>query len=81
MNQELTSYHVTPHLATGVKSLFLVYGRDPNLPLHQLLKPMQCFLDDPDFLHLNLEMHHLVLAIDKKALDENRFRNAQKTTY
>ena len=41
---------------------------------------MQCFLGNPDSGHLNLEMHHLALAIAKKTLDENRFRNAQKTT-
>ena len=54
-------------------TIFLVYGRDPNLPLHQLLEPMQCFLGDPDSDRLNLETHRLTLAIAKKTLDENRF--------
>ena len=36
INQILVSYHVTPHLTTAETSLFIVYGRDPNLPLHQL---------------------------------------------
>ena len=57
----------------------LVYGRDPNLPLHQLLEPMQHFLGDPESRKLNLENHCLALAIVKKTLDENCFRNAQKT--
>ena len=57
---------------------FLVYGRDPNLPLHQLLEPMQHFLGDPDFGMLNLETHRLALAIAKKTLDENRFMANQK---
>ena len=48
INQVLASYRVTPNLATAEMPLFLVYGRDPNLPLHQLLKPMQQFLGDPD---------------------------------
>ena len=52
----------------------------PNLPLHQLLEPMQCFLGDPESRRLNFENHHLTLAIVKKTLDENHFRNAQKTT-
>ena len=34
INQVLTSYRVTPTLATVETSFFLVYGRDPNLPLH-----------------------------------------------
>ena len=60
-------------------TIFLVYGRDPILPLHQLLEPMQCFLGDPDSGMLNLETHRLALAIAKKTLDENRFTATQKT--
>ena len=41
INQGLASYRVTPSLATVETPFFLVYGRDPNLPLHQLLEPMQ----------------------------------------
>ena len=58
--------------------LFLVYGRDPNLPLHQLLESLQCFLGDPNSGMLNLETHRLALAIAKKTLDENRFTATQK---
>ena len=59
---------------------FLVYRRDPNLPLYQLLEPMQQFLRDPESGLINLQAHHLALAITKKTLDENCFRTAQKTT-
>ena len=59
---------------------FLVYGRDPNLPQHQLLEPMKRFLGDPESGLLNLDAYHLALAIAKKTLDENCFRTAQKTT-
>ena len=79
LNHRLTSYRITPNLATAETPFFLVYGRDPNLPLHQLLEPMQCFLGDPDSGMLNLETHRLALAIAKKSLDENRFKTAQKT--
>ena len=41
INQVLASYRVTSNLTTAETSFFLVYGRDPNLPLHQLLEPMQ----------------------------------------
>ena len=58
---------------------FLVYSRDPNLPLHQLLEPMQHFLRDADSGMLNLETQRLALAIAKKTLDENGFKTAQKT--
>ena len=73
LNQVLARYRITSNLATAETSLFLVYGRDPNLPLHQLLEPMQHFLGDPDSGMLNLETCRLVLAIAKKTLDENRF--------
>ena len=41
INQVLASYRVTPNLATAETPFFLVFGWDPNLPLHQLLEPMQ----------------------------------------
>ena len=74
LNQVLTSYRIMPNLATAESPYFLVYSRDPNLPLHQLLEPMQHFLGDPDSGKLHLETHRLALAIAKKTLDENRFR-------
>ena len=79
LNQVLTSYRITPNLATAETPFLLVHGRDPKLPLHQLLEPMQHFLGDPDSSILNLETHRLALAIAKKTLDENRFKTAQKT--
>ena len=79
MNQVLTSYRITLNLATMETPFFLVYGRDPYFPLHQLLKPMPCFLGDPYSSMLNLETRRLELAIAKKTLDENRFQTVQKT--
>ena len=79
LSRVLTSYRITPNLATAESPFFLVYGRDPNLPLHQLLGPMQHFLGDPDSGKLHLEMHRLALAIAKKTFDENRFTAIQKT--
>ena len=79
INQVLDSYRVTPNLATSETPFLLPYGRDPNLPLHQLLEPMQQFLGDPDLGILNLEAHRLALVITKKMLDENYFNTAQKT--
>ena len=66
-------------MATAEMPFFLVYGRDPNLPLQQLLESMQQFLGDPDSGMLNLEAHRHVIAIAKKTLDENHFKTTQKT--
>ena len=79
LNQVLASYRIIPNLATAESPFFLVYGRDPNLPLHQLLEPMQHFLGDPASGTLNLDTHRLALAIAKKTLDENRYTVIQKT--
>ena len=49
-----------------------------NLPLHQLLELMQCFLGDPDSGMLNLETHRLALAIAKKTLDENSLKKLKR---
>ena len=54
---------MTPNLAMAETPFFLVYGRGPNLPLHQLLKPIQRFLGDPESGLLNLEAHRLALVI------------------
>ena len=35
INQVLASYRVTPNLATAKTLYFLVYSRDPELPLHK----------------------------------------------
>ena len=41
LNQVLIRYRITPNLATAESPFFLLYGRDPTLPLHQLLELMQ----------------------------------------
>ena len=73
-NQVLISYCVTPCLITGETAFFLIYGKDPNLPLQQLLESMQCFFGDPDTGCLNWKMHCLALSIAMKTLSENRFK-------
>ena len=79
LNQVLASCRVTPNITTTEMPFFLVYGRDPNLPLHQLLEPMQWFKGDWDSGMLNLEACRLALALSKKMLDKNHFKTVQKT--
>ena len=62
INQVLASYRVTPNLATAETPFFLNFGRDPYLPLHQLLESMQQFLGDPDSGMINLEAHKTCLS-------------------
>ena len=65
---------MAPNLATVETLYYPVYGRDPNLPPHQLLQPMQQFLGHPETGVLILEFHGLALAITKKTPDENHCR-------
>ena len=67
-----------PNLATAETPFFLVYGINPNLPLHQLLEPIHQFLSDPDSRCLDLKSYHLAFPITKKMLDENHFKHTQK---
>ena len=55
INQAITNYRVTPNLVTVERPFFLVYERDPNLSLHQLLESMKWLLQYPKSGILNLE--------------------------
>ena len=57
IKQVLGTYRGVPNLTTGESPFFLVYGRDGNQPLHQLLQPLTRFLGDPDSGLLCLNQH------------------------
>ena len=69
VEQVLGTYRGVPNLTTGKSSFVLVYRRDGNQPLHQLLQPLTRFLGDPDSGLLCLDQHRLSLSIAKKYLD------------
>ena len=80
VEQVLGTYRGVPNLTTGESPFFLVYGRDGNQPVHQLLQPLTQLLGDPDSGLLCLDQHGLSLSIAKKYLDDHRFLTAEKTT-
>ena len=80
VEQVLGTYRGVPNLTTGESPFFLVYRRDGNQPVHQLLQPLTRFLGDPDSGLLCLNQHGLSLSIAKKYLDDHRFLTAEKTT-
>ena len=80
VEQVLGSYRGVPNLTTGESPFFLVYRRDGNQPLHQLLQPLTRFLGDLDSELLCLNQHQLSMFIAKKYLDDHRFLTAEKTT-
>ena len=80
VEQALGTYRGVPNLTTGESPFFLVYGRDGNQPLYQLLQPLARFLGNPDSGLLCLDQHRLSLSIAKKYLDDHRFLTAEKMT-
>ena len=78
VEQVLGTYRGVLNLTTGESPFFLVYGRDGNQPLHQLLQPLTRFLGDLDSGLLCLDQHQLSLSISKKYLDNHRFLTAEK---
>ena len=80
VEQVLGTYRGVPNLTTGESPFFLVYRRDGNQPLHQLLQPLTRFLGNPGSGLLCLDQHRLSLSIAKKYLDDHRFLTAEKTT-
>ena len=71
VEQVLGTYRGVPNFTTGESPFFLVYGRDGNQPLHQILQPLTRFLGDPDSGLLCLDQHRLSLSIAKKYLDDH----------
>ena len=57
VEQVLGTYRGVLNLTTGESPFFLVYRRDGNQPLHQLLQPLTRFLGDPDSGLLCLDQH------------------------
>ena len=57
IEQVLGTYRGVLNLTMGESPFFLVYGRDGNQPLHQLLQPLTRFLGDPDSGLLCLDKH------------------------
>ena len=78
IEQVLGTYRGVPNLTTGESPFFLVYRRDGNQPLHQLLQPLTRFLGNPDLGLLCLDQHRLSLPIAKKYLDDHRFLTVKR---
>ena len=43
LGQILMAYRCCPHTSTGESPFFLVYNREPVLPIHKLIKPVRSY--------------------------------------
>ena len=73
--------HVTPPLATGETPFFSCLCKGHQFAPASTDGTYAILSWGLSSGCINLEMHHLALAIAKKLLDENRFRIAQKATH
>ena len=75
LDQIVWAYRCCPHTSTGESPYFLVYHKDPVLPVHKLIKPVIPYRGNFDIGH-EIQQDQIVLTTAAKNLQ--RKREAQK---
>ena len=78
LDQILFSYRCCPHTSTGEAPYTLLYFRDPPIPIHKLIQPMESYKGD-NSLGKQIEQSRVTLSIAAKMLE--RMRENQKRHY
>ena len=65
LDQILFSYRCCPHTSTGEAPYTLLYFRDPPIPLHKLIQPMESYKGD-NSLGKQIEQSRVTLSIAAK---------------
>ena len=78
LDQILCTYRFCPHTSTGEAPYTLLYFRDPPLPVHKLIKPMETYKGD-NSLAKQIEQSRVTLSIAAKML--GKMRENQKRHY
>jgi len=73
------AYRMCPGLATHESPFFLLYGRDPCLPVHNLVMPQLRYLGDESH-KLNLQDMRLAVSTAAKCLKKNRLFKHHKVS-
>ena len=78
LDQILFSYRCCPHTSTGEAPYTLLYFRDPPIPIHKLIQPMESYKRD-NSLGKQIKHSRVTLSIAAKMLE--RMRENQKRHY
>ena len=78
LDQILCTYRFCPHTSTGEAPYTLLYFRDPPLPVHKLIQPMETYKGD-NSLAKQIEQSRVTLSIAAKMLE--KMRENQKRHY
>ena len=78
LDQILFSYRCCPHTSIGEAPYTLLYFRDPPIPIHKLIQPMESYKGD-NSLGKQIEQSRVTLSIAAKMLE--RMRENQKRHY
>ena len=77
LDQILFSYRCCPHTSTGEAPYTFLYFRDPPIPIHRFIQPMESYKGD-NFLGKQIEQSRVTLSIAAKILERMR-ENQEKT--
>ena len=69
--QIVMAYRCCPHTSTGEFPFFLVYNRNPILPLHKLIKPVRPYRGDMT-IEQKIEQPKVALTTAAKMLEKKR---------
>ena len=67
IDQILLAYRCCCHTSTGESPFFLVFKRDPTLPIHKLIKPVEPYNGEKDITK-RIEQSYIILSTAAKML-------------
>ena len=78
LDQILCTYRFCPHTSTGEAPYTLLYFRDPPMPIHKLIQPVETYKGD-NTLAKQIEQSRVTLSMAAKMLE--KMRENQKRYY
>ena len=80
LDQILCTYRFCPYTSTGEAPYALLYFRDPPIPVHKLIQPVEAYKGDSS-LAKQIEQSRVTLSIAAKMLEKMRENQNRKSTH